>query len=317
MRPCVSVCVPVYRVEKVLRRCLDSLVSQTLSNIEIILIDDGSPDGSGRICDEYSERDARIKVVHKKNGGLSSARRVGLELATGEYYIVCDSDDWAEKTMYEELYRKAKEEDADIVLCDYISEYSDGRSIPSEPYTLTTQEQYVEDLMLRKANVTGWCKLYRLSTIRRLGIDYAEGIDLGEDALFIFKMLLSPQRIATLSRALYHYQRCIGSDSYTNNISRSSVANVGYLHNWLLEHYTDSRYTKGHKYSLINYAFAALRCKDISKSEYRNIVKNVRLGSLIRHRAITLKSLLILSTKYLGQGFGHLCLRSLYRYFYK
>ena len=300
-----------------LRRCLDSLVNQTLSNIEIILIDDGSPDGSGRICDEYAERDARIKVVHKKNGGLSSARRVGLELATGEYYIVCDSDDWAEKTMYEELYRRAKEKDADIVLCECISEYSDGGSVVSKPYKYTSQEQYIEDLMLRRTIATGWCKLYRLSTIRRLGVNYAEGIDLGEDALFIFKLLLSPQRIATLNRALYHYQRDINGESYTNSISPKSVSNVGYLHNWLLEHYTDSRYSKGHQYSLVNYAFAALRCKDISKSEYRNIIKDVRLSSLIRHRAITLKSLLILSTRYLGQDFGHLCLRSLYRYFYK
>jgi glycosyltransferase involved in cell wall biosynthesis len=95
-------------------------VNQTLGNIEIILIDDGSPDGSGAICDEYSKRDTRIKVVHKENGGLSSARNVGLELSTGEYYIVCDSDDWVETTMYEELYNKAKQEDADIVLCDYL-----------------------------------------------------------------------------------------------------------------------------------------------------------------------------------------------------
>ena len=317
MRPCVSVCVPIYRVEKDLRRCLDSLVSQTLSNIEIILIDDGSPDGSGRICDEYAERDARIKVVHKENGGLSSARRVGLELSTGEYYIVCDSDDWVEPTMYEELYRKAKEEDADIVLCDYISEYSDGRSIPSEPYTFTTQEQYIEDLILRKANATGCCKLYRLSTIRRLGIDYAEGINLGEDALFIFKMLLSPQRIATLSRALYHYQRCIGGNSYTNNISLSSVANAGYIHNWLTENYTASRYSRAEQYSLINYAFTALRCKELSKLQYREISKQVKITSLLQYKVLTLKSLLIVGTKLFGLGFGRLLLRTLYRYFYK
>ncbi|MBR5132684.1 MAG: glycosyltransferase [Alistipes sp.] len=317
MRPCVSVCVPIYRVEKDLRRCLDSLVSQTLSNIEIILIDDGSPDGSGRICDEYAERDARIKVVHKENGGLSSARRVGLELSTGEYYIVCDSDDWVEPTMYEELYRKAKEEDADIVLCDYISEYSDGRSIPSEPYTFTTQEQYIEDLILRKANATGCCKLYRLNTIRRLGIDYAEGINLGEDALFIFKLLLWPQRIVTLNRALYHYQRNIGSESYTNNISLRGVDNAGYVHRWKGENYTDERYARAHQHSLVNYAFVALRCNEISKEQYREILDDLSLRRLIRHKALTTKSALIVATKYFGLKFGRICLKLMYRHFYK
>lgn len=317
MRPCVSVCVPVYRVENYLRRCLDSLVNQTLSNIEIILIDDGSPDGSGRICDEYAERDSRIKVVHKENGGLSSARRVGLELSTGEYYIVCDSDDWVETTMYEELYRKAKNDDADIVLCDYLSEYSDGRSIPSKSYSFTTQEQYIEDLMLRRANVSGWCKLFRLKTIRHLNMNYTEGVNLGEDALFVFKMLLSPQRISTLNRALYHYQRCIGGDSYTNNISLSSVANARYIHNWLTENYTASRYARAEQYSLINYAFTALRCKEISKQEYQEISRQIKVGQLLRYKVLTLKSLLIIGTKYLGLGFGQLLLKTLYRYFYK
>lgn len=317
MRPCVSICVPVYRVEQELRQCLDSLVNQTLGNIEIILIDDGSPDGSGAICDEYSKRDTRIKVVHKENGGLSSARNVGLELSTGEYYIVCDSDDWVETTMYEELYNKAKQEDADIVLCDYFSEYNDGRSIASKSYTFTTQEQYIEDLMLRKASVTTCCKLIKLDTIRQLGIDYAKGIDLGEDALFIYKLLLTPQRITTINKAFYHYRRNINSSSYTNNISHKAVSDFKYIHHWLLANYTDSRYTKGHLHSLINYAFTALRCKEISNSQYKLITKDIRLSQLLRHGAITLKSMLILSTKYFGLGLGHLCLRYLYRYFYK
>lgn len=317
MRPYVSICVPVYRVEDKLRRCLESLVNQTLSNIEIILVNDGSPDGSGAICDEYAERDTRIKVIHKENGGSSSARNVGLKLSTGEYYIVCDSDDWVDVTMYEELYSKAKLEDADIVLCNYISEYNDGRSIASKSYTFSTQEQYIEDLMLRKASVTTCCKLFRLDRIRRLGIDYVDGINLGEDGLFLFKTLLAPQKIVTLDRALYHYQRDMNSTSYTNNITLKGIENAAYLHYWKVENYSDTRYDRAHQHSLINYAFLSLRCNDISPVQYRKIMREVSVVKLLRHRVLTTKAMLIVSTKYFGLKFGKLCLRLLYKRFYK
>lgn len=317
MKPLVSVSVPIYRVEKELRRCLDSLVNQTLKNIEIILVDDGSPDGCGAICDEYAERDARIKVVHQQNGGSSKARAVGLELATGEYYTVCDGDDWVESTMYEDMYHKATQEDADIVLCNFYSDYNDGRSVASTPYTYTTQEQYIEDLMLRKASVTTCSKLFRLSTIRRLGIEYTPGVNLGEDALFIFKLLLSPQRIVTLNKNLYHYQRDINSISYTNNISLRSVDNAGYVHRWKGENYTDERYARAHQHSLVNYAFAALRCNEISKEQFREILDDLSLRRLIRHKALSTKSALIVATKYFGLKFGRICLKLMYRYFYK
>lgn len=317
MKPFVSVTVPIYRVEKELRRCLDSLINQTLKNIEIILVDDGSPDGCGAICDEYAERDARIKVVHQQNGGSSRVREVGLELSTGEYYTVCDGDDWVESTMYEDMYRKATQEDADIVMCNFYSDYSDGRSVVSPAYTYTSQEQYIEDLMLRKTSVSTCSKLFRLSTIRHLGIEYTPGVNLGEDALFIFKLLLWPQRIATLNKTLYHYQRNIGSESYTNNISLRGVDNAGYVHRWKGENYTEERYAKAHQHSLVNYAFVALRCNEISKEQYREIVGDLSLRRLIRHGALTTKSALIVATKYFGLKFGRICLKLMYRHFYK
>ena len=122
----VTIAVPVYNVESYIKRCLDSLLIQTLKEIEIILVDDGSTDDSGQICDTYSEKDNRIKVLHKKNGGLASARQAALENAHGEYFICCDSDDWVEPTMYEEMYAKAKETDADMVICDFAFNYPDG-----------------------------------------------------------------------------------------------------------------------------------------------------------------------------------------------
>lgn len=316
-RPLVSISVPVYKTERDLRRCVESLLNQTLRDIEIILVDDGSPDNCGIICDEYAAKDARIKVIHKENGGLSSARKEGLKHCTGIYYTVCDSDDWVEPTMYEELYQRAVETNADIVACDYYSEYGNGKQVRSVSYTYTTQEQYIEDLMLRTTSVNTWSKLFRRDMIRDLGIDYTEGVNLGEDGLFLFKTLLAPQKIATLPRALYHYQRDMNSASYTNNITLKGIENAAYLHYWKAENYKDSRYDRAHQHSLINYAFLSLRCKDISSAQYRKIMREVSVVRLIRHGALTTKAMLIVSTKYLGLKFGKFCLRTLYKLFYK
>ena len=117
--PLVSVIVPVYKAEAYLHKCVDSLLAQTMTDFEVLLIDDGSPDRSGAICDEYAAKDSRIRVFHKENGGVASARQVGIENVRGEYTIHADPDDWVEPTMLEELYAKAKEDDADMVICDY------------------------------------------------------------------------------------------------------------------------------------------------------------------------------------------------------
>ena len=112
--PKISIIVPVYNVEKYLRKCVDSILNQTFKDFELILVDDGSIDTSGKICDEYNLKDNRIKVIHKENGGLSSARNAGLDIAQGEYIGFVDSDDWIELDMYEELYKICKENDTDV-----------------------------------------------------------------------------------------------------------------------------------------------------------------------------------------------------------
>ena len=114
----ISIIVAVYKVEACLSRCIDSLLAQTFTDFELLLIDDGSPDSSGMICDVYAERDSRVRAFHKENGGVSSAREYGLCQARGEYIIHADPDDWVEPTMLEVLYNKAQEEAADMVICD-------------------------------------------------------------------------------------------------------------------------------------------------------------------------------------------------------
>ena len=113
----ISIIVPVYNVEQYLSRCVDSLVNQTYHNIEIILVDDGSPDRSGEICDEYAKKDKRVKVIHQSNGGLSDARNTALDIAKGDYLMFVDSDDWIEPTMYEEMLSFMEKEQLDLVEC--------------------------------------------------------------------------------------------------------------------------------------------------------------------------------------------------------
>ena len=118
--PEVSIIVPVYKVEKYLDRCIESLIAQTLSDIEIILVDDGSPDNCPSLCDRWAKKDSRIKVIHKENGGLGFARNSGLDIACGEYVGFVDSDDFVKHDMYEALYSAAKNEDADIAMCGFL-----------------------------------------------------------------------------------------------------------------------------------------------------------------------------------------------------
>ena len=117
MNETISIIIPVYNVEKYLNKCLNSVIEQTYKNIEVILIDDGSTDNSGKICDEYAKNDIRIKIIHQQNGGVSTARNNGLEHATGKYITFVDSDDYIEKEMIETMAKKIMKKNADIVIC--------------------------------------------------------------------------------------------------------------------------------------------------------------------------------------------------------
>lgn len=315
--PLVSITVPIYKVQKDLPRCLDSLINQTLENIEIILVDDGSPDQCGNICDEYAAKDPRIKVIHKENGGLASARQAGLELCSGIYYTVCDGDDWVEADIYEKLYNKAVAEDADIVLSNYYNDYPDGRQIASKSYSYTTQEQYIEDLMFHRAPVNTWCKLFKLSTIKERNISYQEGINMGEDSLFLFKLLLKPLKIYTVNEAFYHYQRGLNTATYTNNITLRSVEQIEYIYNWKIDNYSDNRYKRAHLHALVNLIFTSLRAKDIDSYVFKRLTNNLSLWMLIRYKVITLKSILVGFSKLFGLRFGKMLILMLYRFYYR
>lgn len=219
MNPKVSVIVPVYNVEKYLSKCIDSIINQTLSNIEIILVNDGSTDNSGKIIDEYAKKDSRIKVIHKKNGGQGSARNAGLDIAKGEYIGFVDSDDWIDSNMYEKLYINAKEKSLDISIC--------GRKIWSESNVLKCKIdvknefiynlqkillEYIVDYLLYPYTVSTCNKIYKSKILKVNDIKFDNVENVGsEDALFNIDVLLNVDKIASTSSTYYNGIERMGS----------------------------------------------------------------------------------------------------------
>lgn len=213
--PLVSVIIPVYNVEAYLRECIDSVIGQTYTNLEILLIDDGSPDGCGAICDEYALADPRIKVIHQQNGGLSAARNTGLDHACGEFICVIDSDDFIDANMIEILSDRLIRDNADLVICDIAlcHNRSDIWSCDSPLTDRTfTLEEFVEEYQAWQY-IVAWNKLYRRSLFRELR--YPAGY-IHEDNATIHRILGECRTIATVPERLYFYRQRKGSITNSN-----------------------------------------------------------------------------------------------------
>lgn len=214
----ISIIVPVYNVEPYLRQCLDSIVGQTYQDLEILIVDDGSTDGSGNICDEYREKDDRIKVFHTDNRGLSAARNLGLDEATGEYIGFVDSDDWIELDLYEMLLKGI--EDADIAVCGYSWE---GTSTRNKPYiidsliTYNTREALVA-LINEKINTNVWNKIYR--TFLFQSIRFPEGHNYEDAETICFITALAGKTILIPKMA---YHRRFREDSITSTHTANNL----------------------------------------------------------------------------------------------
>lgn len=215
--PLVSVIVAVYQSEKFLRRCVDSILNQSLQDIEVLLVDDGSSDKSAKICKEYVQKDLRIRFFLKKHSGVSDTRQKGLESATGDYVIHCDSDDWMEPNMLETLYEKAKKCDVDMVVCNYWAEYRKrvvhnvfGQSFDS---SIDLKEQ------MHNLSSHVWNKMIRRSFIENNKLHFLPFICYAEDLYFVFRTLDLTPNIAYVPLPLYHYN-VQNEDSMTHNVSR-------------------------------------------------------------------------------------------------
>lgn len=211
MEPLISVIVPVYNVEQYLCKCVDSIINQTYKNIEILLIDDGSTDESGSICDMYSQKYDNIITYHKKNGGLSSARNYGIERASGEYIGFVDSDDYIHNEMYERLYSLLIENDADLSECLLANVYNGKvRQNNEKERVLVVNSETAIDYALKAeiANVVAVDKLYRRSLFDH--IRYPEGKTI-EDGFIIVEILSECSRIVISTEQMYYYVHRRGS----------------------------------------------------------------------------------------------------------
>ena len=205
----ISVIVPAYNVEKYLARCLDSILTQTYTNIEVILIDDGSTDETGRICDDYAGKDERVKVIHQVNQGLAEVRNVGLREAKGEWIQFVDSDDWIEPNTLETCYRYAQEYNADIVSFQYIQETDSGKSYSAvkehKPPEVMTSEKALSVIFIPQfIDVAAWNKLVRKECYH--GVVYPKG-KLYEDTYTTYKVIANAERVLYITNEFYHYLR--------------------------------------------------------------------------------------------------------------
>lgn len=213
-QPRISVIVPIYNAESYLQKCIDGILSQTLVEFQLILVDDGSTDKSPVICDEYADKDSRIKVIHKPNGGLTSARKSAMPIAEGEYSIQIDSDDWVEPKLLEALYQEAKATNSDMVICDFW-EHVNGEVHYSKQQPSSLNHKDVMADMFQSLKGTMWNKLIRTSCYKKYNVQFNEELVLIEDLFINFQLLLNPITIAYVPQALYHYERNINPNSLT------------------------------------------------------------------------------------------------------
>lgn len=207
--PLVSVIVPVYNVSRYLKRCLDSITSQTYKNLDIILVDDGSKDDSGVICDEYARTDSRIKVIHKENGGLSDARNVGLDVMEGDYVTFVDSDDWMELNAIERLYTIMTECCADISCISFNKVFEKEKkkvksiSTAKREIHIYKGTEAIERIMYKKGvDTSAWGKLYKKSDFDC--IRYPKGV-IFEDLATTYRIFYGKERIAYSNEKMYNY----------------------------------------------------------------------------------------------------------------
>lgn len=220
MKETISIIVPVYNVEKYLKKCIESIINQTYSNLEIILVDDGTKDNSGMICDEYAQKDNRIKVIHKENGGLSDARNAGMRMATGEYIAFVDGDDYIENDMYEFLYNELKKENADISICNRYLAYENGTIKNIEKHKtrkiLNNVEGLIELNSFTSFDMAVWDKLYKKEIFN--GIEFPKGKNF-EDYYVMHKIIAKASKIVYNSTPKYYYVQRENSISRNKDIS--------------------------------------------------------------------------------------------------
>ena len=208
--PKLSVIVPVYKVEQYIHKCVDSILNQTFKDFELILVDDGSPDNCGKICDEYAQKDERVRVIHKENGGLSDARNAGVDVAQGKIIGFVDSDDYLDKDMYAQMITYLEANDCDVVCCDtYIVRGDKKRFKPRyKENKIFNNEQAINEILNGNLDNAAWNKIYKRIVIQN--IRYPKG-RIYEDVATTYKFIFNADKVGYMSKPFYNYIKRKGS----------------------------------------------------------------------------------------------------------
>lgn len=290
MSPIISIIVPVYNAEKYLHCCIDSILEQSCADFELLLINDGSKDTSGKICDDYISKDSRVSVFHKENGGVSAARNYGLNNAKGKYICIIDADDWVDKDYLEQLLPENGE---DMVVCSIMYEGKERRyvSISDNKRDRECIESSLHFMIEHMAICCPWCKIMRRDIIERNNIRFDENVSAGEDMLFVFDYFSTGLKsVRTISLPLYHYY-VIDNDSLSHKIVEFStieylldciknrINNLKKVYNWKFEEgYKRLVWTQLNNYIAYvkNISLLSLRVRLIKK-----IIDNIHIQNLL------------------------------------
>lgn len=243
----ISIIVPIYKVEQYLDKCIQSIINQTYKNLQIILVDDGSPDKCGKICDEYALKDNRIEVIHKINGGLSDARNVGIGRAKGKYIGFVDSDDYIEKDMYENMYNLLEERNADVCICNFYNVIENNNIIknPNNGIQEYNKIDILKEILLDKQIQSyAWNKLYKSELFDN--VKYPVGKKY-EDIGTTFYILEKCNKVVVTDLPKYYYLNRI--DSIVNNLSEQTVIDYVDLINERYD-YIENKYSELRRYNI-------------------------------------------------------------------
>lgn len=278
-KPLISVIIPVYKVEKYLDKCIESVINQTYKNLEIILVDDGSPDSCPKMCDEWSKKDKRIKVIHKKNGGLSDARNAGIDIAMGAFYTFIDSDDYVELNYVQFLYDLMTENNADLSMGKQYVRYPDKtiNTGTGELYVLESHDTLEKMLYSEDFDVSAWAKLYKKELFD--SIRYPKG-RLFEDSATTYKLIDKANKIVLKSAPIYNY--IIRNDSITNEAFNEKkfdlIKSTEEMCNYISQKYKDL--DRGCKrrimYAYLSTLTQLLKCKRINKEYQNKLMKYIK-----------------------------------------
>lgn len=259
----ISIIVPIHKIERYLRQCIDSILAQTFTDFELLLIDDGSPDECPAICDEYAKKDARIRVFHKPNGGLTSARNCGLDNAKGEWIMHIDGDDWVAPTYIEELYNAAIKNDADIAICGFRFAYEDGRYIEEHPTLWDNNKSASLNRYIASTWTTAWGSIHKSSLYKDNNIRSPKNITFCEDFHLMVRLCYFADKVVSIDRPLYNYRQ--QSSSIMHNIDERTWMSARIVYKEIIDFFR--------KYGEIETYKKTLSWRTI------NAVKNITLDS--------------------------------------